>query len=87
VTFLYDPGTDSFEWSDRPGRGHRTILPRVGGQGRDPFNLVAGRVFADTEVELDSDYSPRLSPSEERRLIARARAEGVDLLTAWSRAD
>jgi hypothetical protein len=87
VAFLYDPGTDSIEWSDRPGRGQRTILPRVCGQGRDPFNLVAGRVFADTKVELDSDYSPRLSPSEERRLIARARVEGVDLLRAWCRVD
>jgi hypothetical protein len=87
VAFLYDPATERFEWSDQPGRGHRTIIPRVSGQGRDPLMLVAGRVFADTTVELYSEYSPRLSPSEERRLVARARIEGVDLLRAWGCAD
>jgi hypothetical protein len=87
VPFLYDPATDSFEWGDQPGGGHRTILPRLSGQGRDPFTFVAGRVFADRTVELHLEYSPRLSSSEERRLIARARREGVDLLRAWGRAD
>jgi len=86
VPFLYDPATDSFEWGDQPGGGHRTIMPRFSGQGRDPFTLVAGRVFADRTVELHLEYSPRLSSSEERRLIARARIEGVDLLRAWGRA-
>jgi hypothetical protein len=87
VAFLYDPGIDRFEWSQQPGGGHRAILRRVSGQGRDPFNLVAGRVFADATVELDSDYSPQLSPSELSRLIAGARTEGVDLLRAWGHAD
>jgi hypothetical protein len=87
VAFLYDPATDNFEWSEGRGWGHRAILPRMSGPGRDPFNLVAGRVFADATVELDSDYSPRLSTSEELRLIARARIEGIHLLRAWGCSD
>jgi hypothetical protein len=59
----------------------------MSGQGCDPFKLVAGHVFADATVELDSEYFPQLSPSEERRLIARARMEGVDLLRAWGHAE
>jgi hypothetical protein len=83
AAFYYDPATDTFEWDEEVGRGHASIITRVEAQGRNPATMIAGRVFADAKVRIYSDDS-QLTRRQERRLTARARIEGLDLLKARS---
>jgi hypothetical protein len=83
--FFYDSVLDRFEWSDNPKRGYSSIIPRLESEGRDHYAMIAGRVFADKRVDIYSDQPPfssststRLREREGRRMIARARVEGLE---------